>query len=559
MRKRIVAIYARVSSAKEAQLYALENQKQYYEEFLSRNPDWVLYKMYVDEGLSGTTTKKRESFLQMLTDAKDGKFDLIVTREVSRFARNTVDALICTRDLKRIGVEVYFIADNIWTMSEDDCELRLTIMATLAQNESKKISERSKAGQRISFMNGVLYGTGNILGYERVGRTFVVNEKQAEIVRRIFDLYLSGNGLIKICHELERCGYVSSTGLTKWKTGTVSGILKNPFYCGKIVYRKSYVEDYLTHKRIKNHGEMDQIEVQGSHQPLVSVEDFEAAQRILQSKASYQRNIGRGQKVSEDVWVRKMRCCCGKTLARRKWHRKKNDGDGQITYRCRSQIETGSITTRKNQGLSTDGICDSPWVQRWKLEVMLYTLFKHLWMYRDLIINNAMEALQESLLETGKKESINIEKRLKGYDRQLENLLDLYLDGMLEKTQYLKKKEKIENEKKQLQKENNSGIINSVNNINNIDIENRIQGICDLLKESFNEVTLQIPEEVIDVFVEKIIVHKNHFEWYVNCNPDAVQCHVFGNKKKHSVECSGDVLPQKKSRPVLQSYPGCTR
>lgn len=133
--------------------------------------------------------------MRMIEDARDGRFDLIVTREVSRFARNTVDALQETRRLKKIGVEVYFTEDNIWTFNDEDGELKLTIMATLAQNESKKTSQRVKAGQMISFQNGVFYGTGNILGYDKVGKDLIVNEEQAEIVRFIYSEYLNGKGL----------------------------------------------------------------------------------------------------------------------------------------------------------------------------------------------------------------------------------------------------------------------------------------------------------------------------------------------------------------------------
>ena len=161
-------IYARVSSEHEAQLSALENQIQYYDDIMSKHPDWVLYDRYVDEGKTGTSVNKRKNFLRMLDDAKDGCFDLIITREVSRFARNTVDTLQETRNLKAVGVEVWFIEDNIWSFNDEDGELRLTIMATLAQNESKKISTRVKAGQVISFKNGVPYGYENILGYEYV-------------------------------------------------------------------------------------------------------------------------------------------------------------------------------------------------------------------------------------------------------------------------------------------------------------------------------------------------------------------------------------------------------
>ena len=143
---RVVAIYARVSTEHEAQLSALENQIQYYDDLLSKHPEWKLYDRYIDEGITGTSVRKRVNFMRMIEDAEKGCFDLIITREVSRFARNTVDTLQETRKLKQMGVEVYFIEDNIWTFNDEDGELKLTIMATLAQNESKKTSMRVKAG-----------------------------------------------------------------------------------------------------------------------------------------------------------------------------------------------------------------------------------------------------------------------------------------------------------------------------------------------------------------------------------------------------------------------------
>ena len=180
--KRNVVIYGRVSTEHEAQLSALENQLDWYKPILAARPEWTLVGTYVDEGITGTSAEKRPQFLKMIQDAKKHKFDMIITREVSRFARNTVDTLQYTRELKSKGVEVFFINDNIKTF-DGDGELRLTIMATLAQDESRKTSVRVKSGQQTSMENGVFYGSGNILGYNRVGRNMVINPEQAETVK----------------------------------------------------------------------------------------------------------------------------------------------------------------------------------------------------------------------------------------------------------------------------------------------------------------------------------------------------------------------------------------
>ena len=202
-RTRNMVFYGRVSTEHEAQLSALENQIQWYDDQAKYHPNWNVLDKYIDEGITGTQAKKRPAFLQMIEDAKQGKFDLIVTREVCRFARNTVDTLVTTRELKNIGVEVYFVEDNIWTM-DGDGELRLTIMATLAQEESRKVSERVKAGQQISRQNGMVYGCSNILGYDRqVGETYKINPEQAETVRMI---WIDKNEVIsKTCNLINEC------------------------------------------------------------------------------------------------------------------------------------------------------------------------------------------------------------------------------------------------------------------------------------------------------------------------------------------------------------------
>ena len=251
-RPRRAVFYGRVSTEHEAQLSALENQMQWYDDQLRYHPNWILVDRYIDEGITGTQAKKRPAFLQMLEDARAGKFDLIVTREVCRFARNTVDTLVTTRELKNIGVEVYFVEDNIWTM-DGDGELRLTIMATLAQEESRKVSERVRAGQQVSREKGTLYGSGNILGYDRVGNTYVINEDQAETVRMIFDMYLhEGIGTGKIAQRLTEMGRLNASGLNKWSHGVISRFLNNQTYMGVIAYGKSYSNNYLEQKRINN-------------------------------------------------------------------------------------------------------------------------------------------------------------------------------------------------------------------------------------------------------------------------------------------------------------------
>ena len=227
-----VAVYARVSTEHEAQINALGNQLEWYKIEGSRHSDWEIVEVYVDQGITGTQAQKRPEFLHMIEDAKKGKFDLIITREVSRFARNTVDTLSYIRELKAVGVNLFFINDGINTAT-DYGELRLTIMSSLAQDESRKISERVKAGQEISREKHVLYGNGNILGYRRENGTYVPDPDQAQTVKLIYQMYSTGKvGLQKVAAELYRLGRLDASGHVSWDASKVSRVLHNATYKG---------------------------------------------------------------------------------------------------------------------------------------------------------------------------------------------------------------------------------------------------------------------------------------------------------------------------------------
>ena len=549
VKKRVVAIYARVSTEHEAQISALGNQIQYYDDLFEKHPEWELYDRYIDEGITGTSVKKRKNFMRMMQDASKNKFDLIVTREVSRFARNTVDTLQQTRILRREGVEVYFTEDNIWTMNDEDGELRLTIMATLAQNESKKTSVRVKAGQMISFKNGVLYGNGNILGYDRIGKEYVVNELQARTVRRIFDLYLDGNGVRKIQFVLEKEGHLTATGLTKWQPGNISRILRNPFYCGTIVYRKQFVPDFLEQKKINNFGEVDKVIVEGRHTPIVTKEQFEKVQQILSSKSESVHNKGcRGKKISKDVWCRKMKCECGSSYNRVTWH-KSSEGP-QYAYQCYSQIRTGSFKTRERKGLSTEGICVTKMVPRWKLEVMADIIFQKFWNDREGVLAIANEMLDNCYENEHDNEVLDrkrdLEDKMELWNRKYNNLLDMRMAGEIEKDRYDEKREQILKEQQHLKKQ--LEIIGGETGLSDDIYMDKVEILKYGLEQNFNFSTRHIPEEVIDAFIKEIIVCQDGFIWKLNLTPDdELKMQVDGRTNNYTVtqtELSSDMTQQ---------------
>ena len=516
---RRVAIYARVSTEHEAQISALGNQIQYYDEKLKQHPDWTLVERYIDEGITGTSIHKRPNFLRMLKDAESGKFDLIVTREVSRFARNTVDTLQETRKLKKMGVEVYFTEDNIWTFKDDDGELKLTIMATLAQNESKKISQRVKAGQQITFQNGVFYGNGNILGYDKVGKDMVINEEQAKTVRLIFDLYLKGYGSKKIKYELEKLGRVTSTGLNRWSESYIVRVLRNSFYCGTIVYRKQFVPDYLEQKHKKNNGEVEQVIVEGRHTPIISKEVFEKVQEKLKENAkliaSSNTSRGIGNRGKESIWGKKLVCKCGSSFNRKIYHKHK-DGNTWC-YQCYKQIQTGTIQTRLNKGLSIEGICDSKMIPEWKLNMMSQRIFDTIWKDKDVILEITNNYLDNAIKKINDEDDPNeldlLRKRKDNINGKLNRLLDSYLNEIISKDDFVEKRKELEKEIKDVNE-----LITELEKkpVAKNTLIDKLNSLKKNIEVNLNFDKDRISDELIDALVKKIIVFNNRFEWKLN-------------------------------------------
>ena len=516
---RKVAIYARVSTEHEAQINALGNQIQYYDNILAEHPDWELYDRYIDEGITGTSVRKRKNFMRMLEDAEKGCFDLIITREVSRFARNTVDTLQETRKLKRIGVEVYFTEDRIWTFQDDDGELRLTLMATLAQNESRKTSQRVKAGQQISFENGVIYGSGNILGYDKVGKEFIVNEEQAEIVRFIFKLFLEGKGSSLIKYECERKGYLTSTGLKRWNASYINRLLQNPFYCGTIVYRKQFVPDYLEQKAKKNRGEVEQVIVEGSHEPIISKEDFKKVQEIIESRRTIIDNKIVGGGIPKNLWGKKLKCSCGSRIQKRKYHKLEN-GKTTYCYQCYKQIREGSTRIREKKGLNIDGSCKVPMIQEWKLQLAANLIFGVIFKDKDDVVEELYDLIDqyivdEDLDEENKEKITELNKQINEETKSLDKLLDLYLKGVIDEDKYVRKKEESETVLRKLMKDKD-GLLEK-ESVPKKDIDKRIAEIKKSIADMSSYADYNVSEEIIDEYTSKIIIRENYIDWHLNC------------------------------------------
>jgi DNA invertase Pin-like site-specific DNA recombinase len=271
--KKRVDAYARVSTDMEEQLSSYEAQVDYYTRHIKANAEWVFVEVYTDEGISATSTKKRDGFNRMIRDALDGNIDLIITKSVSRFARNTVDTLTTVRQLKEKGVEVYFEKENIYTLDSKG-ELLITIMSSLAQEESRSISENVTWGQRKRFADGkVSLPYKRFLGYEKGedGLPKIV-EKEAAVVRLIYKLFLEGKAPSGIAAHLTNQGIPTPSGKVRWQASTVQSILTNEKYKGDAILQKRFTVDFLTKKQKVNEGEVPQYYVENSHPAIISPE-----------------------------------------------------------------------------------------------------------------------------------------------------------------------------------------------------------------------------------------------------------------------------------------------
>lgn len=527
--KRKIAFYGRVSTEHEAQLSALQNQMQWYDDQLKYHDDWELVGKYIDEGITGTLARKREHFLEMIKDAKEGKFDLIVTREVCRFARNTVDTLEYTRTLKKYGVEVYFVEDNIYTFSSDG-ELRLTIMAALAQEESRKVSERVLAGQKISRENGILYGSGNILGYDlkrninengkwdSKENTYVINPEQAETVRMIFNMYLDGHSTVKIARELSIQKRKGSSGKEiKWSAARVGDILHNKTYCGYMGYKKSETTDFLEHSRKANYDRSTYEYIKGDFEPIISEEKWEKVQALMREKSMHipcirdgkHKHIGR--KKSYDMWSNLLKCSCGNSFRKNKWRTNKGSGEKIFGYQCYNQLNNGSYQFRLNNNLSVEGYCAVKMVSDWKLDMMAKFVIQEMWQDRKESIKLALELVKQYYVPDDKsaKYSINkkeITSKISALEKRNERLLELRLDDTITKEEFTKKKSAIDNEILELR-------ARIADDEEDDTFEDNIDSILANIEKTLNEYIdfskCKISDDIIERIVKKVTAYEN--------------------------------------------------
>ena len=296
--KKRVAAYARVSTEQESQESSYELQCQHYTEFITQHEDWTMVKVYADEGKTGTSTRRRTEFRQMIADAEAGKIDMIITKSISRFARNTVDCLETVRKLKNLPkpVGVYFEKENIDSL-DGKSELILTILSSLAQDESRSISENIRWSLQKLYEQGYAHcPTNRLLGYDTVvdpvtgEKRMVVEPIGAAVVRMIYEEFLSGAGYSEIAHHMEQLGALTGVGSNKWSSVTVRRILANEKYAGDVITQKRFTKDFLTHKRALNEGQMPRYISEDHHEAIIDRPTWDAVQKLIKTGAG---EIGR--------------------------------------------------------------------------------------------------------------------------------------------------------------------------------------------------------------------------------------------------------------------------
>ena len=489
-----VVYYARVSTDKYDQLHSLEAQKTYFENLLARNPNWTFVKGYVDEGLTGTKIDKRDSFIEMMRDAKRGKFDMICTKEVSRFARNTLDSLSCTRELLTYGVAVHFENDNLNTIDED-CDFRLTTMASLAQEESRKTSERLKFGFRQSVEKGTVLGNDSIWGYRKEKGKLVIVPEEAEMVRTIFDLYANGNlGVRAIAKILSESGLRNTNG-NPFSFSTIKGILVNPkykgFYCGNKTHKVHFLSNEIAYVP------KDEWVVYEDHEkvpPIVSAQLWDKANRKLKERSEKMSSSDKTSYQNKYLYSGKIICGEHGTCYHHTIYKYKNLG-------------VKELWTCKEYGNGNK--CRNPIVYNTEIDAVMSEVYNQIICEKTTIINELLELYKES----GSTKAIAKAKHKTQTDindvlTKKKKLLDLVAKEAISDEEFKEYNNELSIQVKELRKRL-------------AELEEEEQKSLDL-KESIDELRSSIADElnftedlgknVVDSFIDKIVVYKGEVE-----------------------------------------------
>ena len=488
-----VCFYARVSTDKDEQLHSLKSQISFFNDYISKVPNWHFIGSYIDEGISGTSVNKREEFLRMIEDAKNHKFDLILTKEISRFSRSTLDSIKYTQELLQDGVGVYFLNDNINTILPDS-ELRLTMMSSIAQDEVRRLSERVSFGMRRSIDNGVVLGCSNIYGYIKDKGKLVIDESQAEMVRIIFDRYANTtDGLSKVSRYLYDLGYKSKTG-KRLDTTILTRIIENPKYKGYYCGHKTKVLDYRTkHKKKLNKSDWIVYKDNKNVPPIVSEELWNRANKKLKERQDSFTNRAVNKKVFQNRYTYSGKIYCG---------------EHNVTYHRSSAGKRKNNPVWECQIYRKESLkgCSNPRVFELELDEIFKDLFNKLFIRRNNIFDEIINECRNYLeINNNDNEIKTLESKILILNNKKDKLLELVMEEYLSKMDYKKQVDLI-NEEINIHQNKINELQNNKRDKNYI--ENKINDIKVALNKSLSDTECYI--DVFNELVDRIYVFKEN-------------------------------------------------
>ena len=475
-----VAAYVRVSVDKDTMLHSFTSQVSYYKTLIAKHKDWSFVDVYADYGISGTKVSRPE-FNRMVEDARSGKLDLIITKSVSRFARNTLDTITYIRDLKAHGVECYFQKENIYTF-DSKWELLITIMSSLAQEESRSISENVKWGIRKSFADGKVYlPHKNFLGYKYDdNKKIVIDEKTAPIVRLIYKEFLSGKSFKQIGKLLKEKNIKTPIGKDKWTDSAIKGILTNEKYYGAAVLQKTFIEDFLTHKTKKNEGEVSKYYVKDNHPPIIPKEEWDMVQLEIERRAKIKYFF-----CSKNIFSSKLICSdCGHAYGSKVWH--STDKYKKTIWQC-------------NYKFKNEHKCLTPTLNEEEIKKMFLKAYNKMIESKEEILTNLSNALNEAVDTSKIDKQIEVTKEeINKVAKEVEDLIYANLD-------------KKEEDKKQAELENKyDELVRKLKDLerektNQEDKANKIKSFISSIKDK--DVITEFNEETFNIMIAKAIVN----------------------------------------------------
>ena len=425
-----VAAYARVSTDMEEQQTSFVSQQKYYLEKITSNPNWIFVEVYADEGISGTQAYKRENFMRMINDAEKGKIDLILTKSISRFARNTLDTLKYVRLLKSNNIGIYFEEEHINTL-EMAGELLLTVLSSVAQQESETISSHIKLGFKMKRERRELVGFSNCYGYHYDSKKNIMHiiPEEAKVVKLIFQTYLKGYGTTYIANLLTNMKVISPSGKDHWAPCSINQILRSEKYIGDIIQGKTYTIDSITHKRVNNNGEEDKYYIKEHHEPIIDKETYDKVQELLNNRSG---TIKKGRTYNNaNVLSGRFRCgFCGRSFSRRS---NRNISD-KVYWTCMSAIKATKQFCPRSKSLPE-------WVLYKTFMEAYYLITNNNGLAIDEFVNSIRESLKD---ETPNNLKANYETEREKLKVKNSKLIDLYVDNQIDKNDYLKKQKQLE-------------------------------------------------------------------------------------------------------------------